>query len=216
MRRPRNSINQAQLEQARVRLERTRIVAPLAGTLNNLLVEEGEYVTSMPPVVVAEIVDTSVVKVVVDVPERDLPFLTLGDQAEVMADLKGRRQTLTGTITFISELADLRTRSTRLEITLPNQEDLLHSGRIVQVRLTRQILRDAILIPLLAVIPMEEGRAVYVVEASKAQRRTVELGIIRGDRVQVRSGLRPGDQLIVAGHRFVAPGQDVAVVPESK
>jgi multidrug efflux pump subunit AcrA (membrane-fusion protein) len=44
----------------------------------------------------------------------------------------------------------------------------------------------------------------------------VTLGIIRGDRVQIPSGLKPGDQLIVAGHRFVAPGQKVDVVPESK
>jgi multidrug efflux pump subunit AcrA (membrane-fusion protein) len=63
---------------------------------------------------------------------------------------------------------------------------------------------------------MEDGKAVYVVESSKAVRRLVELGAIKGDRVQIRRGLTPGDQLIVAGHRFVAPGQNVDIVPESK
>jgi membrane fusion protein (multidrug efflux system) len=229
------AINTAQLAQARVRLARASITAPMAGVLNNIPVEEGEYITAAPPTTVAEIVDISVVKVVTEVPERDVPFLSVGEKAEVLADVKGRRLTRTGTITFISRLADPRTRSTRLEITLANPENLLHSGQIVQARLTRQVLHDVILVPLLAVIPLEEGKSVYVVQTpagaeaegsrrdgangktlGKAERREVELGIIKGDRVQITSGLQPGDQLIVAGHRFVAPGQDVEIIPESK
>jgi len=63
---------------------------------------------------------------------------------------------------------------------------------------------------------MENGRAVYVVENGQAQRRQVEIGVIKGDRVQITAGLTPGDQLIVAGHRFVAPGQTVNVVSKSQ
>jgi membrane fusion protein (multidrug efflux system) len=157
-----------------------------------------------------------VVKVAVEIPERDIAFLSAGEKAQVIAESKGREVSLTGAATFISQLADARTRCTRMEITVANQEGLLRSGQIVRVRLTRQILKDAILIPLAAVIPMEDGKAVYVVEASKSQRRNVELGIIRGNRVQIRSGLAPGDRLIVAGHRFVAPDQKVDIVPENK
>jgi len=69
------------------------------------------------------------------------------------------------------------------------------------------------MIPLLAVIPMEDGKAVYVVESGLAQRWKVTLGVIKGDRVQVIKGLRSGVRLIVSGHRFVAPGQKVNVVP---
>jgi multidrug efflux pump subunit AcrA (membrane-fusion protein) len=46
----------------------------------------------------------------------------------------------------------------------------------------------------------------------QAERREVELGIIKGDRIQVRRGLKPQDRLIVAGHRFVAPGQKVEII----
>lgn len=210
------AISKAQLEEARVRLARARIVAPMTGVLNNVLVEEGEYVTAVPATTVAEIVDTSVVKVSAEVPERDIAFLSVGDKADVLVDIKGCPTTLTGSTTFISQLANPRTRSTRLEITLGNQEGRLRSGQIVHVRLTRQVLKNTILIPLLAVIPMEDGKAVYVVESSKAVRRMVQLGAIKGDRVQILSGLQPGDRLIVAGHRFVAPGQNVDIVPESK
>jgi membrane fusion protein (multidrug efflux system) len=208
------AISEARVEEIRARLDRTRILAPIGGVLDSLHVEEGEYVDPGNPV--AGLVETDPVKVVVEVPERDTAFFTPGDNAQVLVETKGLREYLVGQIEFISELADAQTRSTRMEILLENKERLLRSGQIVQVRLRRRILKDAVLIPLLAVIPMEDGMAVYVVSSSQAERREVQLGIIKGDRVQVLSGLKAGDRLIVAGHRFVAPGQKVNIVPERR
>jgi len=204
------AVSKARLQEVRARLERAQIVAPARGVLNHLPVEPGEYL--QPGMPVAEIVDTETVKVVVNIPERDIAYFSPGQTVEILADIRGRQQSFEGIITFISRVADDRTRSTRVEIELDNEDDLLHSGQIVLARLTRQVLTDAIFIPLLAVIPMEEGKAAYVVSDARAERRTVELGIIKGDRIQITSGLQPGESLIVAGHRFVAPGQDVKVV----
>jgi membrane fusion protein (multidrug efflux system) len=207
------AISKAALAAIQAQLERTSIHAPCSGVLNELLVEEGEYVQPGTPVV--EIVDSNTVKVVVKVPERDTAFFSVGQQAEVTADVKGQTCIQKGTITFINELADAQTRSTSMEITIDNPQRNLRSGQIVYVRLTRQILKDVILIPLLAVIPMEEGKAVYVVNSTQAQRRDVKLGLIKGDRIQITSGLSPGDKLIIAGHRFVAPGQSVNIIEEN-
>jgi membrane fusion protein (multidrug efflux system) len=211
------AISKAQLDEVTAREKRTRIIAPLDGVLNDLLVEEGEYVSIGTPV--AEIVETKVVKVAVEVPERDIVFFEVGRQAEVLVPTKeGDRvhtrdedQWLEGKITFINELADQQTRSTRMEVTITNEQGLVRSGQIVLVRLTRRVLKDAVMIPLLAVIPMEEGNAVYVANSTEAKRCEVELGIIKGDNVQIRSGLKPGDNLIIAGHGFVAPGQEVNI-----
>ncbi|MEN6335504.1 MAG: efflux RND transporter periplasmic adaptor subunit [Phycisphaerales bacterium] len=205
------AISRAKLDEVRARLQRTRIVAPTEGVLNELPVEQGEYVTAGKSV--AEVVQTDIVKVAVEVPERDIPFFCQGQRAEILADIKGNQQSFEGKITFISSVADERTRSTRMEIKLANPDGILRSGQIVRARLTRQVLENAILIPLLAVIPMENGYAVYVVEDGKAQRRDVQISLIKGDRVLIDQGLQPGDQLIVAGHRFLAPGQSVNVVP---
>ncbi len=206
--------SEAQLKEVQARFERTRIIAPITGILNDLPVEEGEYVQEGKAV--AEVVEADPVKVVVQVPERDVPFFSVGQKTEVLADIKGREQSASGVITFISELADSQTRSTRMEVTVPNKDGLLRSGQIVRARLTRRILENVIMIPLLAVIPMEDGKAAYVVESGLAQRRDVTLGVIKGDRVQAIKGLQPGDQLIISGHRFVAPGQKVNIVPLSK
>ncbi|MEJ2701076.1 MAG: efflux RND transporter periplasmic adaptor subunit [Sedimentisphaerales bacterium] len=215
--RTQRDVSKAQLDEIQARLDRTRIVAPLAGVLNNLPVEEGEYVNPGDPV--AEIVEVDTVKAVVEIPENDVGFFSTGDKAEILVPkeigTRDEQKSLVGTLTFISELADPQTRSTRVEISLDNRQRLLRSGQIVRARLRRRVLKDAILIPLRAVIPMEDGKAVFVANSTQAHRREVDLGIIKGDRVQVRKGLKPGDQLIISGHRFVAPGQTVNIVSDS-
>ncbi|MBN2589100.1 MAG: efflux RND transporter periplasmic adaptor subunit [Sedimentisphaerales bacterium] len=207
-------ISKAQFNEIKTRIERASIFAPTSGVLNMIPVEEGEYIQPGTPV--AEIVDNDTVKVVVDIPERDISFFSTGEQAEVHADFKGQEKVMNGDVTFISALADNLTRSTRIEITLANEEKCLHSGQIVSVVLTRQILKDVILIPLAAVIPMENGNSVYIANSSVAKRRDVEIGIIKGDKVQIKSGLQKDEHLIVSGHRLVVPGQTVNIVDEDQ
>jgi len=208
------TMSRASLGEIRARLKRTRIFSTTSGILNDLPVEEGEYVQPGTPV--AEIVDAATVKVAVRVPERDVRFFAVGRRAKVTVGTQGRPIMREGVISFISELADHQTRSTRMEIRLDNRDRGLRCGQIVHVHLTRRVLDNVIMIPLMAVIPMEDSKAVYVVNSTQTQRREVELGIIMKDRVQVRQGLQVGDRLIVAGHRFVAPGQNVNIVGPTK
>ncbi|MFH1732793.1 MAG: efflux RND transporter periplasmic adaptor subunit [Planctomycetota bacterium] len=226
---------------ATVRLARARIFAPIHGVLNDLLVEEGEFVQSGDPV--AEIVDIDTVKVVTFVPELDVQFLKVGAAAKVLAGIRGRELEFEGKITYISSLADELTRSTRVEITLDNRRRLLRSGQIVRVVIVRRVLKNAIMIPLGAAIPLEHATAVYVVETAEmrdektgktekrdvAKRLIVKLDVrlikgvdqtvlvngteqvVREQHILVTNGLKNGDRLIVAGHRFVAPGQPVRI-----
>ncbi len=203
-------ISKAQFNEIKTRLERASIYAPTSGVLNNIPVEEGEYISPGTPV--AQIVDNDIVKVVVDIPERDISFFTKGGKAEIHSDFKDQEKVMQGEITFISAIADNLTRSTRIEITLPNEEKCLHSGQIVNVVLTRQILKNVIMVPLAAVIPLENGNAVYIANSTTAKRHDVEIGIIKGDKVQIKSGLQENEHLIISGHRFVVSGQSVNVV----
>ena len=173
--------------------------------------EVGEYVSPGDPV--AEIVNIDEVKVVVDVPERDVQYLEVGQTVDVL--LRNPVETTTaGKITYISELADAGTRTTRLEIMVDNRDHALRSGQIVRARLTRRVLEDVIMIPLGAVIPLENGKVVYLVRDGCAERREIELGFIKGRSVRVLRGLEDGEQLIIVGQRYVGPGHPVAVVEE--
>ena len=209
--RTRRDISKAGLDEAARALERTAIAAPISGILNRLPMELGEYASAGDQV--AEIVEMDPVKVVGDVPERDVPYLKVGDRAEIspLADLA---TPIAGVITYRCALADEGTRTTRIEITVDNRDDRLHSGEIVKLHLTRRVLADVIMIPLASVIPLEEGKIVYVVHDGRAERRDVELGFIKGRDVRVVSGLQAGDALIVTGQRFVGSGQSVTVAPQ--
>ncbi|UCG16490.1 MAG: efflux RND transporter periplasmic adaptor subunit, partial [Phycisphaerales bacterium] len=205
------------------------VVAPISGVLNRMPMEVGEY--AVPGDCVAEIVDMDPAKVIENVPERDVHYLKVGDPAEIFVHAPDETR-LAGVIAYISELADESTRTTRLEITVENPDRLLRCGQIVRARLTRRVLEDVIMIPLDAVIPLEDGKAVYVVVAADqppnepgsegtepplaehAERRDVEIGFLKGRNVRILSGLEVGDRLIVAGHRYVGPGQPVAVMEE--
>ena len=214
--RSRMEISKAGTELARARLERARIVSPISGILDKVPVEEGEYL--QPGTVVAKIVNIDAVKAVVQVPEPDIQYFKKGDKAEVFFENHGRPKRRTGAISYVSELADARTRSTRVEIEVDNRARKLRSGRIVRARLTRRVLKDVIMVPLLAIIPLEKGYRVYVAEGDTAHvrnittSRLIKKGAAGIDRVQVLSGLKPGEKLIVASHRFVGDGQKIRII----
>ncbi len=208
--RTKRDISKALREEAARELERTTIVAPIGGILNRLPMELGEYAS--PGDKVAEIVDIETAKIVVDVPERDVSFLQVGQAATII--FPGHENVSSGDITYIDAMAHEGTRTTRVEISVDNNDGRLRSGQIVHARLARRVLTDVIMIPLASVIPLEDGKEVYVVSDGRAERREVELGFIKGREVRIVSGLKAGDQLIVSGHRYVGPGQPVNVVEE--
>ncbi|MCK4602041.1 MAG: efflux RND transporter periplasmic adaptor subunit, partial [Phycisphaerae bacterium] len=179
---------------------------PISAILNKLPAEVGEYVKSGDPV--AELVQCDKVKVVVHVPERDIHFMNVVDEHQVV-DKLGRTEPVNSKITYIDALADERAHTTRVELTVDNRDRRLRNGQIVTVRLTRRVLKDAIMIPLAAVIPLEEGYQVFVNDGGRAAKRIVKHGFLKGTRVLVTDGLRAGERLIVDGHRFVSPGQKV-------
>jgi len=208
--RTRAALREAAMKADAERLARATIKSPIDGVLNRLPAETGEYV--QPGDCVAEIVDTAIVKVVVDVPERDLHFLKVGQPVRI---LNSEPEPIEGIITFISELADVATRTTRVEIQVDNSNGQYRAGQTVRVLLTRQIIKNAIMIPYAAVIPLEEGKAVYVVENGIARQQKVKLGIMRGRQVQVVEGLNTGDKVIEV-YQFVGPGQPVKIVPQTE
>jgi len=203
--------SKAMFDAARAQLDRAVIHAPTSGVLNKVPVEKGEYVT--PGAVVAEIVETDPVLVVVEVPERDMRFIRVGQRETIFADALGGKE-FTGRIHYISAVADPASRTTRVEMVVPNGDGELKSGQIVTVHMERQTIHDAIMVPLGAAISLEIGYRVYVVEKGLAQPRDVKIGVLKGRDVQVVSGLSAGDDVIVRGHYYVGPGQKVKVVAQ--
>ncbi len=215
------AMSKAALAEIKAQLDRTTILSPVSGVVNRLPMKVGEYV--QPGDCCAEIVDNDTVKVVVNVPELDIQFFRIGQEQKIFYG-SGNKNKFIGEISYISEVADKDTRTTRVELSVPNREDArngrrkLYSGQIVTVRLKRKDRKNVIMVPLDAIIPLEKGYMVYVVQNGKAEpKNNVEIDIrfIKGKRILVTSGLAAGDRLILfPGNRKCGPGQAVRVISE--
>ncbi len=206
----------AAMELARQRLRRAVITAPIAGIVDRMHVEEGDYVSPGTPV--ADIVDLSTAKIVFDVPEKDIAYFRSEMGKRVTVRLRDADREITGTVTYIGAQADRESLTTPMKVSVDNTAGQLHSGQILKADILRRTVAGAIMVPLKSVIAYDEKgtirHAVYVVENKKAVRRYIEidLDLLRDEDVLVRDGLAEGQLLIVEGQRQVGPGQAVQIV----
>lgn len=197
-----------ELRQAEIEYDRGLVRAPGPGRVNHLPIEVGEFVDRGQ--VVIELVDIDKIKVQVQVPEMDVRFLEVGQPVPVVVDaLPG--QEFAGTIDFIAYRGDPATKTFRTQVVMDNPEGRVRPGMIARALFLRRVISDTVAIPLSALIDRGGERLVYVEEDGVARGRQVEIGVVERDRIQITSGLRPGERLIVAGHREVEEGTAVVV-----
>ena len=198
----------ADLEQIKVRYNHGFPKSPIAGIMNHLYVEVGEYADVGKPL--AEIVNIDKIKINVRVPELDVRFVKIGQQTPLKIDAFPDRA-LVGTIDFVSFKADPATKTFLVRSIIDNPDHDIRPGMIGRVAFVRRVVADAVAVPLFALVDKGGERIVFVEKDGVAQSRTISIGVIEGDRVQVTGGLNPGDHLIVKGHTEVEDGMKVIV-----
>lgn len=215
----RRDVAAARLASGRLRLEKSRLTAPWSGTVSEKRVEVGDYVTPGQPMI--ELVDASRLEVIAPVPASDVRVLEIG--APVTVRVSGfPEERFAGEVVRLAAELDPAERTLALEAELDNRSGRLRPGMLARIEIPRRRLPAALLVPLDAVIDMEDRKVVYVAVPSAAaegtdagaeiERREVALGPILGQRVVVERGLEPGDLVVVEGQSRVAPGQEVEVV----
>ena len=211
----RNTAEQSRgnLAALQARLARTTIRAPIRGILNDRLVEVGTMV--QPGTVVARVVQADTIRIMAGVPERYALYVTAGADASVSFDvLPG--ETFAGSVTYVGVAVDLDARTFPIELTLPNPGGRIKPGMVAEVTVTQGELADAIVIPRQALVSMEGGQVVYVVEQAGGETvaavRGVEVTASQGNDVIIGSGLAPGDRLVVVGQQGLTDGDRVRVV----
>jgi membrane fusion protein (multidrug efflux system) len=108
---------------------------------------------------------------------------------------------------------DRKLRTRVAELVLQGAPPLV-PGAFARVQLAVESIPDALVVPASAVISLDEGaRAVFVVDSGRAVRRRIETGLDDGRRVQLRSGVRPGEEVVVAGQAKLEDGRPVRVKP---
>lgn len=203
----------ANLQALTERLARTQIRAPIGGVLDERHVEIGTMVAPGTPV--ARIIALSPAKITAGVPERFAADVVTGSRARVTFDvLPGRH--FDARIEYVGAAVNARNRTFPIEIALPNQGFAIKPEMVANVEIMKQSLQQAVVVPQEALVRVENGFVVFVVEEDAgrpvARSRPVLLGASQRNRVVVQAGLEPGDRLIVAGQNQVAHNDRVNIV----
>ncbi|RLA84264.1 MAG: hypothetical protein DRG31_05180 [Deltaproteobacteria bacterium] len=216
--RSRYDLAQAQLQEAEVLLRQAKkeladtvIRAPFSGYVSERFVDPGQRAYTMPPTEILELLDLSQVKVVFDLPERDLPSVKEGQPLRVFPDALPERA-FSGKVTKVYPKVDPTTRTFRAEGVLDNPEGLIKPGMFVRVKVLLGE-EETLLIPADAVLRLQGTGEVYcfVVEEGRAQRRELEVGRRLDSFVEVLGGLREGELVVVSGQHNLRSGNPVSV-----
>ena len=208
-----NSVTAAQttLQTTRLSLAKSFPKAPVSGIVDQLYVDRGEYVDPGKPLL--RLVQVERLKVIADVPEKDVSFLRAGQQVEIVPAVINRQkgQTVSGTIESIAFSADELTRTYRTKINIDNRSGQLRPGMIVRARFVRQKLKQVIAVPLFAVMDRDGQKIVFINENGNARKVNVVTGSAIGQRTVIRQGLKPGQELIVTGQQLLSNGAKIKV-----
>ncbi len=204
------SLANAQLKQAlgvlraaEANYNKTIVRAPIAGTVNELSVREGDFVGQFAPVALIANNDALLVSVFVN--ETDLTQITQGGEAVL-------NNAVTGTVTAIAPAADSATRKTEVRITAESSE--IRTGTTVTVRFpfsTDTVAPTVLAVPIEAIRFTGGDAGVFTVgEGNRLTLLPVTVGAIRGNQVVVDTGIDP-TTVFVADARGLAAGQEVRV-----
>jgi membrane fusion protein, multidrug efflux system len=198
------------VEQAQNQLDMANVYAEMSGVADQVTIRVGEVLSSQTATLSGiRIVNTSELKVVADVPENYQSKVGVGSNV-VISLPEANNDTLRAKVNVAGKLIDPNTRTFYIEARIPAGKTL-RPNQLAIVRIQDYTTPDAITIPVSTLQSDEKGKFVMVAVTDKgkthAVKRAVTVGELYGDRLEVKSGLQAGDQLITEGFQGLYDGQ---------
>ena len=197
------------LNQAKLNLRDAFVKAPISGIIQTRTVQTGQYVQT--GTVLATLVRRDPLLLRFRVPERDAARIKPGQQARFRVREQSRE--FTAKIVHVAESADDTSRMVDVTANIDDPADrTLRPGSFAEISVPVASAGEAPVIPVSAVRPSERGFLAYVVENDKAVERILTLGMRSSDgRVEVLSGLKGGEALVVRGAEALSNGASVRI-----
>jgi RND family efflux transporter MFP subunit len=187
-------------------LSTANVYSDVTGIADLVTIKIGE---SFPGMGQIKIVNTSSLKVVTNVPENYLTRMHKGSQVQIT--IPDANKTVNSTISLISQSIDPNQRGFIAEAKIP-YDPILKPSQSAVVKILDYAVANAIVIPVNVVQSDETGKYVYVLSKSsngktKAHRVVVTIGEVYGEQVEIKAGLKAGDQLVTEGFQNLYEGQ---------
>jgi multidrug efflux pump subunit AcrA (membrane-fusion protein) len=200
--------SEATMKLADRQLRDTEIRAPFDGYVERRLINLGELVKEQMPVMA--IVRLDPLKVIAEIPERMAPWIDNGRPVEMHVDAYPAR-TFTGKVTRISPAVNTGTRAFPFEAVVPNSDGVLKPGTFARVHVESGKVDDVLTLPFAALQYRYGVNRAFVVSGDRLEMRELQVGERLGDRIEVTSGVKPGERVVVSDVETLNGGELVAV-----
>ena len=181
----------------------TEVPAPIAGVVTERLVNMGLNVD--PATKLFTVVDLSTVWIVASLYEKDFARVRVGDHATVVTPAYPDRQ-IQGRVSYIDPQVSPESRTTKVRVEVSNPHYDLRLGMLAEAQIQASTSTSVAFIPRIAVQNVADRSFVYVAKPGapgQFMEREVRVGQPSGDRIQVVSGLMPGDKVVTEGSFFL-------------
>ncbi|GMG82309.1 efflux RND transporter periplasmic adaptor subunit [Paralimibaculum aggregatum] len=198
---------EAELSRAEYDRRHAEIRAPFAGIVVAKAAQPGSYIALGAPV--ATLLDIGALEIEANIPVKLIGAVREGLAVEAVFQDGPTTEAVVRSLLPV-ETQTTRTRPVRFAVDLTAIDPArLASGRSVLLKVPVSVPREAVTVPKDALVQARGGWMVFVVEADKAVPRTITLGEPVGARMEVLSGLEPGEIVVVRGNERLRPGQPV-------
>jgi RND family efflux transporter MFP subunit len=200
---------QSQIAAVAVRLGETRISSPLTGVVTQRRLDPGTLVGPPGGGAIVTVARVDTLRVFITVNEHDLAGIRVGKNAHVEVDaLPGR--TFSGKVVRVAPALDPATRTLDAEVQLDNRSGELYPGMYGRGAIVVDTHPQVPVVPVASVVLSNHEAFAFVVDgASVVHRRALTLGVDGGEWLEVKTGLRPGDEVVVSGAESLADGMPV-------
>ncbi|HZR31231.1 MAG TPA: MdtA/MuxA family multidrug efflux RND transporter periplasmic adaptor subunit [Terriglobales bacterium] len=206
--------DQAAVDNAKLNLVYTRIVAPISGRVGLRMVDVGNMVHASDPTPMLILTQLQPISAVFTLPEDQLPSVAQhmrNTPLRVEAYSRDDRTKLaTGTLLTIDNQIDQTTGTGKLKAIFTNEERALWPNQFVNVHLLLEVRKNSIVIPSAGVQRGPDGMFTYVVKPDKTvEVRPVSVALTEGGLAAVAQGLRPGEMVVTDGQDKLQAGSKV-------
>lgn len=186
---------QAQIQLIQAQIAKTSVKASFSGKIGLRSISPGTYIT--PSLLVAKLVNINKLKITFSIPEK------YANQVKPNSDLSftvaGSTEKYSAKIYAIEPEVQIETRTLQVRAVAENKDGKLLPGTFANVELPLDIIKDAIVVPTEAIIPVQNGKKVFISNMGKAKEVMVETATRTDASILVLSGLKAGDTLLTTG-----------------
>lgn len=213
------ALSRAQLQQALIDFNYTRVKAPISGTVGIKKVDIGDLVSSNPPTTLVEITQNNKVFVEFSMPLSDytniksnLWVIPKEGKLPVSLEIDNKPISKVGMVDFMDANVDKNTGTVKMRAIVENEDNLLLPGSFIRIVLNDVVQTNVITIPQKAVLQNPMGKIVFIEENGHVGVRPVVLGNETGDKYIVVGGpLKSGDKVITNNFFRLKPGGEVVI-----